>query len=397
MDNFEFSNTTELIFGRDTECQVGSKIRQYSDCKKILLVYGSERIKKDGLYDRVAESVKAQGIEIFDLGGVKPNPRLSLVYKGIEICRQEKISFILAVGGASAIDTAKAIGVGVPYEGDVWDFYMGKGNPKETIPVATVCTIPAAGSESSLSSVITNEEGWLKKSINLNLIRPVFSIMNPELTYSLPPYQIGCGVVDMLTHVMERYFTNTQNVDVTDRLCEALMRSIIVNGEKTYKNPTDYDARAEIFWAGAVAHNGSLNVGREQDWASHRIGIELSGKYDLAHGASLSIVYPAWMRYVYKHDIDRFVQFAVRVWDVDLAFGKKEEIVMEAIRRMCQFFKKLDMPITLKEAGIPDDAFEEMADKATFGDTIPVGHFVTIGKQAMIEIYKLCASNTTEL
>ncbi len=397
MDNFSFSNTTELLFGKDTECQVGAKIREYSDCKKVLLVYGSERIKKDGLYDRVADSVKAQGIEIFDLGGVKPNPRLSLVCEGIELCRKENITFILAVGGASAIDTAKAIGVGVPYDGDVWDFYMGKCNPVKTIPTASVCTIPAAGSESSLSSVITNEDGWLKKSINLNLIRPVFSVMNPELTYTLPPYQIGCGVVDMLTHVMERYFTNTKDVDVTDRLCEALMRCIIINGEKTYKYPTDYAARAEIFWAGAVAHNGSLNVGREQDWASHRIGIELSGKYDLAHGASLSIVYPAWMRYVYHHDIDRFVQFAVRVWDVDIAYGKKEDIVKEAIRRMCQFFKNLGMPITLAEAGLPEDAFEEMAEKATFGDTIPVGHFVPIDKDAMIEIYKLCASNTTEL
>ncbi len=393
MDNFIFTNTTKLVFGRGTEEQTGEMIRQYSDCRKILLVYGSERIKKDGLFERVAASVRAQGIEITELGGVKPNPRLSLVYKGIELCRREGISFILAVGGASAIDTAKAIGVGVPYEGDVWDFFLNKAAPQATLPTAAVCTIPAAGSESSLSAVITNEEGGLKKSINLDLIRPVFSILNPELTYSLPPYQIGCGVVDMLTHVMERYFTNTAEVDVTDRLCEALMKSIIVNGVKTYQNPTDYAARAEIFWAGAVAHNGSLNVGREQDWASHRIGIELSGKYDLAHGASLSIVFPAWMRYVYRHDIDRFVQFAVRVWDVDIAFAKKEEIVEEAIRRMCAFFRQLGMPITLAEAGIPTDGFEEMADKATFGDTIPVGHFVPIGRQAMIEIYKLCAGN----
>lgn len=397
MDNFEFSNTTELLFGKGTENQAGEKIRQYSDCSRILLVYGSERIKKDGLYDRVSASIKAQGIEIYDLGGVKPNPRLGLVRKGIELCRTEGINFILAIGGASVIDTAKAIGVGVPYEGDVWDFFIGKDVPKHTLPTASICTIPAAGSESSLSCVITNEEGWLKKSINLNLIRPVFSILNPELTFSLPPYQIGCGVVDMLSHVMERYFTNTTEVDITDRLCEAVMRCIIINGQKTYRYPTDYNARAEIFWAGTVAHNGSLNVGREQDWASHRIGIELSGKYDLAHGASLSIVLPAWMRYVYKHDMDRFVQFAVRVFDVDIAFGKKEEIILEGIRRLCQFFKSLDMPITLTEAGIPEDAFEEMADKATFGDTIPVGHFVPIDKKAMIEIYKLCASNTAEL
>ena len=396
MDNFIFSNTTEIVFGKDTELEIGSKIRQYSDCKKILLVYGSERIRKTGLYDRIAASVREQEIEIYDLGGVKPNPRLGLVYQGIEICREEGIGFLLAVGGASVIDTAKAIGVGVPYEGDVWDFYMGRNVPKKCLPIATICTIPAAGSESSLSSVITNEDGWLKKSINVDVIRPVVSILNPELTYTLPPYQIGCGVVDMFSHVMERYFTNTKHVDVTDRLCEGLMRSIIVNGEKTYRCPTDYDARAEIVWAGTLAHNGSLNVGREQEWASHRIGMELSGKYDLAHGASLSIIFPAWMRYVYHHDIDRFVQYAVRVWDVDLAFGDKDAIVMEAICRMCVFFKRLGMPITLEEAGIPDDAFEEMANKATFDDTIPVGHFVPIGKEAAIEIYRMSAENSAE-
>lgn len=391
MDNFRFYNPTELVFGKDTQKQVGEMVRKYSDCEKVLVVYGSERVRKNGLMDEVLESLKKAGIEAETLGGVKPNPRLSLVRQGIEICRRENIRFVLAVGGASVIDTAKTIGVGVPYEGDVWDFFLGKDTPVRTLPTAAICTIPAAGSESSLSAVITNEDGWFKKSINLDLIRPVFSILNPELTFTLPAYQIGCGVVDMFSHVTERYFTNTQNVDVTDRLCEGLMRSIIYNGIKTYEHPQDYDARAEIVWAGTVAHNGSLNVGREQDWASHRIGIELSGKYDLAHGASLSIVLPAWMRYVYKHDIGRFVQFAVRVWDVDMAFGAPEEIVEEGISRMCAFFHRLNMPTSLKEAGLPCDAFEEMADKCTFGDTIPVGHFVPIWKSDAIAIYNMCA------
>ena len=346
MINFEFSNTTQIIFGKGTESQVGSAIRKYSTCDKILLVYGSERIKKNGLFDTISSSMKEYGIEIRELGGVKPNPRLSLVQKGIEICRQENIDFVLAVGGGSAIDTAKAIGVGVPYDGNVWDFYLGKAIPKITLKTAAICTIPAAGSESSLSSVITNEDGWYKKSINLDLIRPVFSIINPELTFTIPPYQIGCGVVDMMTHIMERYFTNTTHVDLTDRLCEAALRSIIVNGVKTLKEPENYDVRAEIVWAGTLAHNGLLNTGRVQDWASHRIALEMSGLYDIAHGASLSIVYPAWMEYVYHHDKKRFVQFAVRVWDVDLAYGEEDEICLEGIRRMREFFKKLNMPLT---------------------------------------------------
>lgn len=390
MINFEFSNTTEIVFGKETQKQVGEKIRKYSDCDKVLVVYGSDRIKKDGLFDEVAESLKGQKIEIVELGGVKPNPRLGLVREGIELCRKQGISFILAIGGGSAIDTAKAIGVGVPYDGDVWDFFLGKDTPKKTLMTATVCTIPAAGSESSLSAVITNEDGWYKKSINLDLIRPVFSIVNPELTYSLPAYQIGCGVVDMMTHIMERYFTNTTHVDLTDRLCEAALRSILANGEKTLMEPENYDYRAEIVWAGTLAHNGLLNTGRIQDWASHRIALEMSGLYDIAHGASLSIVYPNWMKYVYKHDMDRFVQFAVRVFDVDLAYGQKEEMILEGIARMQEFFRKLGMPLTFADAGMPVDRFEEMADKATYGDTIPVGNFVKIGKEAMIDIYNLC-------
>ena len=386
MINFEFSNTTEIIFGRDTQKQVGEKIRKYSDCTKVLLVYGSDRIKRDGLFDAVRGSLEEQGIGVLELGGVKPNPRLGLVRQGIDICRKENISFILAVGGGSAIDTAKAIGVGVPYEGDVWDFYLGKKVPEKTLKTAAVCTIPAAGSEASLRSVLTNEDGWY----NLDLIRPVFSIINPELTFTLPAYQVGCGVVDMMTHIMERYFTNTTHVDLTDRLCEAALRSIIANGVRTLKEPYNYDTRAEIVWAGTLAHNGLLNTGRVQDWASHRIALEMSGKYDIAHGASLSIVYPAWMEYVYSHDKKRFMQFAVRVWDVDLAYGEEDAICLEGIRRMREFFKQLDMPITFEDAGLPADAFEEMADKATYGDTIPVGNFVKIGKSQMIDIYRLC-------
>lgn len=390
MDNFEFSNVTKIIFGKNTESQVGKSIRMYSDTDKVLIVYGSDRIKENGLLSSVEKSLQEQGITSFYLHGILPNPRLSKVREGIEVCRKENISFILAIGGGSVIDTAKTIGVGVPYVGDVWDFFLNKAIPQKTLPTATICTIPAAGSEASLSAVITNEEGWYKKSINLDLIRPVFSIINPELTYSLPKYQIGCGVADMMTHIMERYFTNTTDVDLTDRLCEAALRSIINNGVQTLLEPDNYKYRAEIVWAGTLAHNGLLNTGRVQDWASHRIALELSGKYDIAHGASLAIVYPNWMRYVYQHDLDRFVQFAIRVWDVDIAMKDKEAIALEGIQRLQNFFKKLGMPLSLKEANIPCDNFEELADKATFNDTIPVGNFVKIDKKAMLEIYKMC-------
>lgn len=390
MKDFIYYTPTEVVFGASSEEKTGKLVKQYSGTK-VLVHYGGQSAERSGLLDKICRALEAENIDYIKLGGVVPNPRLSKVHEGIELCRKEKVDFILAIGGGSVIDSAKAIAFGVPYEGDVWDFYLGKDTPKKTLKTAAICTIPAAGSEASLSSVITNEDGWYKKSINLDLIRPVFSIVNPELTYTLPAYQIGCGVVDMMTHIMERYFTNTTKVDLTDRLCEAALRSIIANGVNTLKNPTDYDARAEIVWAGTLAHNGLLNTGRVQDWASHRIALEMSGLYDIAHGASLSIVYPAWMEYVYQHDKHRFMQFAMRVWDVDLAFGEVDEICLEGIRRMREFFKKLDMPLTFADAGLPTDKFEEMADKATYGDTIPVGNFVKIGKKDMIEIYKLCA------
>lgn len=389
MDNFIFTNTTKVYFGKDTQSKVGEATREFYDGNKVLVVYGSDRVKKNGLLDEVKTSYDKVGIEMVELGGVKPNPRLSLVKQGIDICRKENIGFVLAVGGASVMDTVKAIGVGVPDDGDVWDFFLNKRPITKTIKTACISTIPAAGSETSLSCVVTNEDGWYKKSINVDLIRHVFAIVNPELTYTLPKYQIGCGVTDMFTHVAERYFTNTKDCDVTDRMCEALMRSIIYNGVKTYENPTEYKYRAEIFWASIVAHNASLNVGREQDWASHRIGIEIGGMYDLAHGATLSIIMPNWMKYVYKHDIDRFVQFAVRVWDVDIAFKEKDEIVLEAISRFQEWLKKLGMPLTFEDANIPTDKLEEMASKCTFDDTIPVGHFVPIDKQKCLDIYKL--------
>lgn len=389
MEDFVFTYITQIIFGKDGVEKLSSKIKQYEpNAKKVLIVYGSDRIKTNGLLDKVEANLKQANLEYLELGGVKPNPRLSKVYEGIDICKKDTIDFIVAIGGGSVIDTAKAIGCGSKYDGDVWDFFNGV-NPTSTIKVCSILTIPAAGSESSLSCVVTNEDGWLKKSINNDAIRPIFSILDPTLTYSLPKYQIGAGVFDMLSHIMERYFTNTKSVDITDRLCEAAMKTIINYGPKTYNDPTNYEYRSQIMWAGSIAHNGLLNTGREQDWASHRIGMELSAMYDTTHGATLSIITPHWMEYVYKHDIDRFVQWATRVWDVDLSLDDKDAVVKEGIRRLMEWSRSIGMPTTLAEANIPYDKFEEMADKCTTNDKVPVGHFVPMYKKDVLAIYNL--------
>ena len=384
MQNFEFHNKTEIIFGKETEYKVGKEVNKYA--KKILLHYGGGSIKKTGLYDKVIKSLKSENVMFVELGGVMPNPRVSLVREGIKICREEGIELILAIGGGSVIDSAKAICAGVPYNGDVWDFCVKNIPVENPLPLGVILTIPAAGSESSTGTVLTNEDGLYKKSFGSPLLRPKFAILNPELTYTLPPYQSAAGIVDMMAHVFERYFTNTKNVELTDKMSEAVLTTVINNAEKVIENPNGYDARAEIMWAGTLAHNGLLDTGRETDWASHRIEHELSGIYDMTHGAGLAIIFPAWMKYVYKHDLDRFVQFANRVWGVDI-IGSREDIALEGIKRMEKFFKRIGMPITLKDANILEERFEEMAEKAVGNGVL--GGFVKLNKNDIINIYKL--------
>ncbi|MEN9492374.1 MAG: hypothetical protein RJA63_2823, partial [Pseudomonadota bacterium] len=267
MDNFEFRNPTKIVFGRSTEHQVGAEVAPYS--RKILLHFGGGSIQQSGLYDRVTASLRAAGVEWVELGGVKPNPRLSLVHEGVKLCKQHQLGLVLAVGGGSTIDSAKAIAMGAMIEGDVWDFYLGKGAPQAALPIGTVLTIPAAGSEASTGTVITKEEGWLKRAVNSDLLYPRFSILNPELTFTLPPFQVACGAVDIMAHLMERYFTNVRDVAFTDRLIEGTLKTIIAQAPKVLANPQDYDARAEFMWAGTIAHNNLLNTGRVGDWASH--------------------------------------------------------------------------------------------------------------------------------
>jgi alcohol dehydrogenase YqhD (iron-dependent ADH family) len=387
MDNFTFQNPTKIIFGKGTENEVGKESALYG--RNVLIHYGGGSIKKTGLYDKVIASLKKADIQYFELAGVKPNPRLSLVREGIKMCRDHHINLVLAIGGGSTIDSSKAIALGALYNGDVWDFFTGKAVPTQALPVATILTIPAAGSESSTGCVITDENGWYKRAVNSEIIYPKFSILNPELAFTLPKYQIACGATDIMAHLMERYFTNSQNVELIDRLIESALKTVINNVPTVLQQPDNYNAWAEIMWSGTIAHNNLLNTGREGDWGSHDIEHELSGIYDIAHGAGLAVIFPAWMKYAYHHDIKRFAQFAQRVWNVDYSFWLPEKTAEEGIKRLGAFLKSIGMPGTMSELGIKDDRLDEMADKCTNSDTTTVGNFIKLKKADVINVLNL--------
>lgn len=387
MIDFEFCNPTRIVFGRGMERRGGEEAAKYG--RKVLLHYGGGSIRKTGLYDRVTASLEEAGLEWVELSGVKPNPRLSLVREGIELCRTRGIELILAVGGGSAIDSAKAIAMGAVYEGDVWDFFVGKALPEKALPVGTVLTIPAAGSEASTASVITNEDGWIKRGFNSELIYPRFSILNPELAFTLSPRQAACGAADILSHLMERYFTTVPHVALTDRLLEAVMKNVIAYAPRVLETPKSYEAWAELMWSGTIAHNNLLNTGRIGDWGSHDIEHELSGIYDVAHGAGLAVVFPAWMKHVLHTDLERFDQWAVRVWNVELDVFDPESVAREGIRRLETFFRSLGLGTRLQEIGIDRERLDEMADKCTDSGTKTVGNFVKLDRKAVREVLEL--------
>lgn len=393
MDNFLLNLPTRIVFGKGTENNIGELIS--SRAKRVLLHYGGGSIKKSGLYDRVVDSLNAAGIGFIELSGVQPNPTLPLVYEGIKICREQGLDMILAVGGGSVIDSAKAIAMGVFYDGDIWDVYEKMLPVEKALPIATVLTIPAAGSESSAATVITNEAKKLKYGYASPVLHPFLSIINPELFFTLPKKEIAHGVADMMSHIFERYFTQTKRTDLTDALCEATLRTIMKNATKAYENPQSYEAWAELGFAGNVAHNGLLGMGREEDWASHMIEHELSAIYDVPHGAGLAVVFPAWMTYVYKENVELFVQFARNVMGVDWSMRETEAtdaVIMEGISRLREFFKGLGLPTTLSQLGIDDKNLELMAKKATraeFGQEYPLGSFKELKWQDVLEIYKL--------
>lgn len=389
MENFTFYSPTFFVFGKESENQTGEYVKKFGG-SKVLIHFGGQSAKKSGLLDRVESSLKKEGISFVELGGVKPNPRSGLVYEGIELCKREKVDFILAVGGGSTIDSAKAIAAGVVYDGDFWDFYMGK--PIENaLPIGTVLTIAAAGSEGSPDSVITKEEGMFKRGASGNAIRPKFSILNPALTQTLPPYQTAAGITDIMAHLYERYLTNTKEVEVTDRLLEALLLTMKHEGPRVIADPNNYEARANIMWAGMIAHNNSCGVGRSQDWNSHNIEHELSALYDCAHGAGLAVTMPAVFKYVMNHNVMRFAQVASRVWGCQMDFEHPEVTALEGINAFQSFLVSLGMPKNFSELGAKEEDIPKLVQVLCRGDgrTGSISGFVTLNEDDCTKIYQM--------
>ena len=388
MNNFTFYSPTYFVFGKDEENNAGKYVKRFGG-SKVLIHYGGGSVVRSGLLERVKNSLQEQGIASVELGGVKPNPRSGLVYEGIELCRKENVDFVLAVGGGSTIDSAKAIAAGTVYEGDFWDFYMGKPVTK-ALPVGTILTIAAAGSEGSPDSVITKEEGMLKRGASGEAYRPVFSILNPALTQTLPAYQTACGITDIMAHLFERYFTNTRDVEVTDRVIEGLLMTMIHEAPKVIADPNDYQARANIMWAGMIAHNNCCGVGRDQDWASHALEHELSALYDCAHGAGLAVVFPAWMEYTMHHDVMRFAQVASRVWGCPMDFQNPEVTAKAGILAFRNFLKSIGMPQSITEFGGKEEDVSYLAHTAAYGNGNGgrLGSFVSLSEEDMVNIYQ---------
>ena len=390
MYNFKYYTPTKVLFGRGTEQQVGTLVKE-QNCKKVLIHYGMGSVVRSGLLDKVKSALDAENIPWVELGGAVPNPRLSLVYEGIELAKKEGVDFILAVGGGSAIDSAKAIGYGAANEGDVWDFYDRKRQATGCVPIGVVLTMAATGSEMSHSSVITKEEGWIKRGYSSDLGRPRFAIMNPELTMTLPDYQTACGCTDILMHTMERYFVSGDTMEITDTMAEALMRTVIKNSLILEKEPNNYDARAEIMWAGSLSHNGLTGCGASGvDFATHGLEHELGGLYDVAHGAGLAALWGSWARYVYKECLHRFYRFAIEVMDVKEK-GSKEEVALKGIEAVEDFFQKIHMPTSLTELGIQptEEELELMAHKCSVASGGKKGSAKVLVEEDMLAIFKM--------
>ena len=391
MENFAYYTPTKVVFGKDEEKNVGKLAKDFG-AKKVLIHYGGGSAVRSGLIDKIKTSLTEESISFVELGGVKPNPRLSLIYEGIKLAKENSVDFILAVGGGSVIDSAKGIGYGIanPDIEDVWDLYIGKKKTQKCAPIGVVLTIAAAGSEMSGGSVVTKEDEQLKRSYGCDNARPKFAVMNPELTYTLPKYQIACGVVDIMMHTMERYFSPVGNLELTDKIAEGLLRTMIKYGKLSLENPHNYEARAEIMWASSLAHNGLTGCGGIGDWSTHQLEHDLGGVYDIAHGAGLSAVWGSWARYVYKENPKRFVQFAENVFGIE-KIGTDEEISIKGIEAMENFYKDIEMPISISETGInlSDKDVEILAEKCSNNGTRYIGSFKKLFKEDMAKIYSM--------
>ena len=389
MNNFTFYSPTLFAFGDGEEKNTGALVRRFGGTR-VLLVTGGGSVRRNGAYDAVAASLNEAGIPFTELSGVQANPRSGKVYEGIDIVRRTGADFLLAVGGGSVIDTAKAIAIGVPYEGDFWDFFSGKV-PEKALPVGTVLTIAASGSEGSPDSIITNEKTLDKNSAEADCLRPCFSILDPALTESLPPYQTACGVTDIMAHAFERYFTNTEDVEVTDRLLEGVLLTMLHEGPRVMADPHDYGARANIMWAGMVCHNDMMGVGRKQDWNSHHLEHVLSALYDCAHGAGLAVIMPAWMRYCADHhDGLRMAQMAVRVFGCQMDFADPRRTALEGIAAFRAFLKSIGMPLTFAEIGADPADIPKLVEMNHVGGGV-TGGYVGLTSDAIREIYEIAA------
>lgn len=386
MDNFTFYSPTYFAFGKETENQVGELVKKYGG-SKVLIHYGGGSVKRSGLLDRVKASLDASGIDYVELGGVEANPKSGLVYEGIELARKEGVDFLLPLGGGSVIDSAKAIALGTPYDGDFWDFYTGKA-VETALPVGVIVTLAASGSEASTDTVVTHEDGMHKRCADGDVLRPKFAIMNPELTTTLPPYQTASGITDIIAHCMERYFSKTKDVELTDRMLEAIMLTMIKEGRTAMQHPEDYNARANIMWAATMAHNNITGVGRDQDWGTHHMENELSTAYGCSHGAGLAILFPSWMKYAMKEDVMRFAQFAVRVWGCEMDFDNPEKTALEGIERYQQFIKEIGMPTTISEIGGKEEDIPKLTESMFYGAPNH-GNFVKLTEDIASEIYSM--------
>lgn len=391
MFDFKYFTPTKVLFGKNTEDKVADLIQEFGG-KKVLIHYGGGSVIRSGLMQRVTDKLDAAGISYVKLGGAVPNPRLSLVYEGIELCRKEGVDFLLAVGGGSAIDSAKAIGYGLMNEGDVWDLYDYKKQAKASMPLGVILTLAATGSEMSDSSVITKEEGLVKRGYSSDFGRPKFAILNPELTMTLPDYQTACGCTDIMMHTMERYFTNGGNMELTDSMAEALLRTVKENAKILVRDPKNYDARAEVMWAGSLSHNGLTGCGNDGgDWMTHKLEHELGGLYDVAHGAGLAAIWGSWARYVYKNCLPRFKRYAINVMGIAPDAGSDEEIALKGIEAMEAFYREIKMPTNLRELGVnaTDEDLKLMAHKCAVGVNGGKGSARFLKEEDMYEIYKM--------
>jgi len=387
MLDFTYYTPTKVHFGKEKHKEVGKIIKEYG-FKTIMMQYGQSSIKKSGLYDEVMASLKENDIKVIEMGGVEPNPKLSFVKEAIKVAKDNNVELILAVGGGSVLDSSKYTATGAKYDGDVWDFPTRKATPKAGIPVGCILTIAAAGSEMSSSAVVTNMDLNMKRGYNSDFNRPLFAICNPELTYSVSPFQTACGIVDIMAHTMERYFTVCEPTDLTDRIAESILKALVSAGKTLMENPRDYDARATMMWASSISHNDLTGCGRENALAVHQLEHALSGEFDfIAHGAGLAVLFPAWGRYIYKHNIPRFAQFARRVWDVVEENDEKAAIM--GIEAMADFFKSINMPLTLREFKI-DNIAERLADLCTFGKTRSVKSYIDMDYDVIKEIFESC-------